>query len=55
MFYVINLIIKVLIKRLDATPKNNKKTRYFKERKINKIKDDGSFSVIINKIYINYF
>ena len=53
--YVINLIIKVLIKRLDATPKNNKKIRHFKERRINKIKDNSSFSVIINKIYTSYF
>ena len=53
--YVINLIIKALIKILDATPINNEEIRYFKERRINKIKDDGLFSAIINKVYISYF
>ena len=53
--HIINLIIKALIKRLDATFINNKKTRHFKERRINKIKDNGLFSAIINKVYISCF
>ena len=53
--HVINLIIKALIKRLDATLRNNEEIRHFKERRIDKIKDNGLCPVIINKICISYF
>ena len=53
--HVINFDVEALIKKLDATFKNSEETRYFKERRINKIKNNGLFSVIINKIYISCF
>ena len=53
--HIINLIVEALIKRLDATPINSKEIRHYKERRINKIKDNGSFSVIIYRVYISYF